>query len=126
LTDFSETAGTSQGVANGLVEIPISFEVVSGGLLGDYNDNGKVDAADYVVWRKGLGSIYAQSDYDVWRAHFGQTDGSAASQLSAVPEPITLMMLIVGLLPMVVNRAAVPERYCSTLLRRHSVKFGLY
>ena len=95
-------------------------------IRGDFNADGAVDAADYVLWRKGLGSIYAQSDFEVWRAHFGQTVGSAASQLSAVPEPITLMMFIVGLLAMLSNRAAMPESRCSTLLRRQSVKFGHY
>ena len=40
---------------------------------GDYNRDGTVDAADYVVWRSGLGTTYTQADYDVWRANFGQT-----------------------------------------------------
>ena len=71
-------------------------------------------------------SIYAQSDYDVWRAQFGQMAGSAASQLTAVPEPTTLLMLIVGLLAMLSNRAAMPEIRCSTLLRRQSVELGPY
>ena len=34
-------------------------------LYGDYNRNGIVDAADYAVWRKGLGTTYTQNDYDV-------------------------------------------------------------
>ena len=51
---------------------------------GDYSQNGNVDAADYVVWRKGLGTTYTQNDYDTWRAHFGQTAGSGA----AYPPPI--------------------------------------
>ena len=37
---------------------------------GDYNHDSKVDAADYVVWRKSDGS---QSGYDTWRANFGAT-----------------------------------------------------
>ena len=45
-------------------------------LLGDDNLDGVVDAADYVVWRRGLGTIYNQADYNVWRTHFGQTAGS--------------------------------------------------
>jgi hypothetical protein len=48
-------------------------------LVGDYNQNGTVDASDYVVWRKGLGTTYAQADYDVWRAHFGQAGASGAA-----------------------------------------------
>ena len=42
-------------------------------LLGDFNDDGTVDAADYTVWdRDGLGTIYDLSDYDDWKSHFGQ------------------------------------------------------
>jgi hypothetical protein len=36
---------------------------------GDYNGNGVVDAADYVVWRDTGGS---QAAYDLWRANFGK------------------------------------------------------
>jgi hypothetical protein len=65
-------------------------------LSGDFNGDGKVDAADYVVWRKGLGTIYTQADYDVWRNHFGQTAGSGAGAIpnAAVPEPTTLVLLM--------------------------------
>jgi hypothetical protein len=72
-------------------------------LLGDYNHNGVVDAPDYVVWRKGLGTIYTQTDYDVWRAHFGQTAGSGAGGITnaAVPEPATLLMMLTGILTLV-------------------------
>jgi hypothetical protein len=61
--------------------------VVDVGLTGDYNLNGTVDAADYVVWRKTqvtTGPLYAgadgsgngvvdQADYLIWRANFGNT-----------------------------------------------------
>jgi hypothetical protein len=30
---------------------------------GDFDQDGTVDAADYVVWRKGLGTTYSQTDY---------------------------------------------------------------
>ncbi len=65
-------------------------------LVGDYNHNGIVDAADYVVWRNGLGTTYTQNDYNVWRAHFGQTagDGVGAGTSAVVPEPTTMVMLI--------------------------------
>jgi T5SS/PEP-CTERM-associated repeat protein len=66
-------------------------------LPGDFNVDGKVDAADYVVWRNGLGSTYTQDHYNAWRANFGRTAGSAAgatidlpsSAHAAVPEPAT-------------------------------------
>jgi len=35
---------------------------------GDFNSDGQVDAADYVVWRKNGGSV---NEYDAWRATFG-------------------------------------------------------
>ena len=63
-----------------------------------YNQDAVVDAADYVVWRKGLGNIYTQDDYNVWRFHFGQSagNGSGASANAAVPEPATSIALIVA------------------------------
>jgi hypothetical protein len=65
------------------------------GVLGDYNDNGTVDAADYVLWRNGgplqnegvtPGSI-TQDDYTFWRTRFGATSGSGTAAVAAVPEP---------------------------------------
>jgi hypothetical protein len=53
---------------------------------GDFNADGTVNAADYVIWRSGLGATYTQADYTEWRAHFGQTSGSGAAH-SGVPEP---------------------------------------
>jgi hypothetical protein len=67
---------------------------------GDFNHNGVVDAADYVVWRKSVGTTYTPSDYEVWRSHFGQTAGSGAGADFAnadIPEPATLLMLISGI-----------------------------
>jgi hypothetical protein len=81
-------------------------------LVGDYNLNGTVDAADYVVWRdtltqmvpplsgadgNGNGTIDS-ADYDVWRSHFGQPAGSGAGLLAvaAVPEPTTLALVILA------------------------------
>lgn len=74
-------------------------------LVGDYNKNNVVDAADYIVWRNtlnqsgvnlpadgnGNGSIDA-NDYSLWRANFGKTAGSATN--AAVPEPTTLLLLL--------------------------------
>ena len=81
---------------------------------GDFSGDGIVDAADYVVWRKGLGTEYTQDDYDVWRAHFGATSltsigagsGAAGYPLRAsaeplpaiIPEPTTASILLVGIL----------------------------
>jgi hypothetical protein len=71
---------------------------------GDFNNDGAVDAADYVVWRKNPGGIYTLDDFNIWRASFGNTlgggaGGSAAASgtsNSTVPEPASLMIVIVA------------------------------
>ena len=70
--------------------------VLSVGLPGDFNANGVVDAADYVIWRKGLGTIYTQDDYNLWRTNFGRPGGSGAGvdANTAVPEPATSVILM--------------------------------
>jgi lysophospholipase L1-like esterase len=77
--------------ANSIVILPPSTM-----LPGDFNRNGTVDAADYVVWRKGLGTVYTQTDYDAWRANFGQTAafGTTSVADSAVPEPAIMTLLL--------------------------------
>jgi hypothetical protein len=62
-------------------------------LAGDFNQDGAVDAADYVVWRKSSGT---QDSYDVWRAHFSQSLGSGLGHSTSpvVPEPATMLLLI--------------------------------
>jgi hypothetical protein len=52
-------------------------------LPGDFNQNGHVDAADYVSWRKGLVPTTTEN-YNLWRTNFGRTAGGAGAN---VPEP---------------------------------------
>jgi uncharacterized membrane protein len=90
-------------------------------LAGDYNANGRVDAADYVLWRRNLGSLatlpndntpgwIVADDYSEWRANFGRTAGAglALGGLSSVPEPSCIVTAIGGLAAIV----------CSSLRRR--------
>ena len=50
---------------------------------GDYNQNGIVDAADYVVWRTSIGGQLA---YDAWRANWAALPSAlAADQLCPSP-----------------------------------------
>lgn len=78
---------------------------------GDYNNDGIVDAADYVVWRglfgmSGLGlaadgnadNTVDFEDYNVWITHFGTGAGAGGGNLTArVPEPKSLLLLTVVL-----------------------------
>jgi hypothetical protein len=65
------------------------------GVAGDYNGNGTVDAADFVLWRNGgplqnevaSPGVIDGEDYNFWRSRFGATAGSAAGASAAVPEP---------------------------------------
>jgi hypothetical protein len=69
---------------------------------GDFNANGAVDAADYVLWRNTAGQTGAGlaadadgngvvdgADYAFWRARFGTSIAAAGSgsTATAVPEP---------------------------------------
>jgi hypothetical protein len=69
-------------------------------LPGDYNNNAAVDAADYVLWRKDVGSAslinrgsgvtgpVGPADYDFWRSHLGATtlgSGAATPETAAAP-----------------------------------------
>jgi T5SS/PEP-CTERM-associated repeat protein len=96
------------------------------GLSGDFNNNGKVDAADYVVWRKYSGTITALPNdphggtigtlqFNTWRANFGNTAGSGANSTSgsgvpAVPEPGSQALLLAALLTLSVCRQERPAR----------------
>ncbi len=94
---------------------PTVVSLIATGLLGDYNFDGVVDAADYLVWRKTLGQSgiglaadgnangqIDPDDYGVWRAHFGQTAGSGAAgparSNASVPEPPTQIILVMAMM----------------------------
>ncbi|HEX4413039.1 MAG TPA: hypothetical protein VH107_05380 [Lacipirellulaceae bacterium] len=81
------------------------FEVVLvPSITGDYNHNGVVDLADYVAWRDGLGTIYTQHDYDVWRARYGMISGSGAGAGASVPEPAIFSLVAFSALAGVTRR----------------------
>jgi cyclophilin family peptidyl-prolyl cis-trans isomerase len=79
---------------------------------GDYNRNGIVDAADYILWRETRGTSVTpgtgadgdsngqinDNDYLVWRNNLGNVRGIAAGSGAgltgaAVPEPGTILLL---------------------------------
>jgi hypothetical protein len=86
-------------------------------LPGDFNHDGSVDAADYILWRKNPGDTYTQADYTAWRTNFGRTlsagSGSAGYPLGAsaespsatVPESSAIPLALVGLIGVAFYRA---------------------
>jgi hypothetical protein len=75
---------------------------------GDFNDDGSVDAADYVLWRKNdgtnnalpndnnLGTPIRTAHYDLWRANFGAPSADGAGSIGGVPEPASAALLLVA------------------------------
>lgn len=100
-TDFPELI--ELGGAGGAPTNFVALEIVSA-LLGDYNHNGNVDAADYTVWKDHFGSdaeldadgngngVVDAADYTIWKDNFGNT--ASLGLATAVPEPASLVLLV--------------------------------
>ena len=133
LTDFSTLAdgaminlGSAFNQATGMEDVMFRYRdvgaggfrdveatyVTGGGVDGDYNGNGVVDAADYAVWRENLGAsvtlpgenpaaltpgVVDTEDYDFWKSRFGAIAGSGAAT-AVVPEPSMLGITLLGIL----------------------------
>jgi hypothetical protein len=85
---FDQRGAPFSRVSGGQIDIgAVERQPIPPALFGDYNQNGVVDTADYVVWRKTLTNSVTRfsgadgdgdgtvdpEDYGVWRSHFGQT-----------------------------------------------------
>jgi GH35 family endo-1,4-beta-xylanase len=102
--EFSETLDAFLGDGGLDLEIVLPF------LLGDFNRNGKVDAADYVVWRRSLGTSVTpgtaadgnndgqvtMADLNVWKQHFGESMPAGFAEAS-VPESSSNLLLLIGM-----------------------------
>lgn len=87
------------------------------GLSGDYNRDGRVDAADYVIWRKtsgsegiglaadgsGNGSVN-EADYLLWRQNFAQSGSAGGATATTVPEPCGTYLVAAALCRAFVTR----------------------
>lgn len=77
-------------------------ELVASGIEGDYNRDGRVDAADYALWRDHQGSrvvlatdstpgVVNEVDYAVWRSAYG------SPTTVSIPEPASLALIVVAM-----------------------------
>jgi hypothetical protein len=95
----------------------LKIERPSDGLPGDYNGNGAVDAADYVLWRDTLdqsgaglpadgngNNMIDMGDYTVWRANFGMASAGGSLVQAAAPEPAASVMFLAGIVAVVARR----------------------
>ncbi|MEM9913868.1 MAG: hypothetical protein AAF911_02790 [Planctomycetota bacterium] len=85
-------------------------------LLGDYNRDGSVNAADYTIWADNFGSMVSldadgndngvidAADYTIWADNFGQTAGSLAP-LHTIPEPTSIVVVTLVALSIRSSRA---------------------
>jgi hypothetical protein len=96
------------------VDVPINSTLFARErLLGDYNGDFVVDAADYTIWRNAEGltgvelpadgaganglpdGVVDQLDYWCWKTNFGQSvdlEGAASHAQATVPEPACLSL----------------------------------
>jgi hypothetical protein len=105
LLDWSTRVGTFSTLQLPALEAGLSWDtsllyttgvlsvIGSTALPGDFNHDGSVDAADYIVWGKTNGTT---AGYNLWRANFGNMSGSGTSSNSTVPEPASALVLLLG------------------------------
>jgi hypothetical protein len=92
-----------------VITTPPITTILEPDLFGDFNDDGNVDAADYVVWRKndgsttampndnGLGTPIRAEHYNLWRAHFGEMQMPGIGASGEIPETGTFVLAAVGI-----------------------------
>ena len=115
----TQPAGFSYMLVDNMGSTSIDLQVTSTGLPGDYNLDGKVDSADYVVWRKNP-TVVGGGDpvgYNTWRQNFGNPpgagSGSSIGESGAVPEPTTCGLLLIATLGAFAGRRSRLARFNS-------------
>jgi hypothetical protein len=86
----------------------VKLSVIAASLPGDYNADGSVDAADYIVWRKNNGPA---ASYTTWRRNFGRSNSGSGGigGGASVPEPSTVLLVGVLLSSTLTNRLFRPD-----------------
>lgn len=95
----------------GIVPAGLRLGLIPGAEIGgDFNGDGRVDAADYTVWRDQLGAtgeslaadadgngLVEAADYQVWRSNFGQSTTGAPAATAKTAEPNAVAVLLCGI-----------------------------
>ena len=88
LIQFGVTNRSSNFGATGILLDNISFTDSAGGIAGDFNGDGRVDADDFLEWQRNP----AIGNLADWEANYGQP---ITSNVNAVPEPSSLLLCVV-------------------------------
>lgn len=93
--------GFDYSLVDNMTNTSIDLLVTSTSALpGDYNNDGFVNAADYVMWRDNPNGFGGTPDgYNAWKANFGATPGSGSNNglNAAVPEPTAVGLLLIAM-----------------------------
>jgi hypothetical protein len=96
----SLTLGGPDASMFSLIKTPTSLvlQAIGAGVNGDHNEDGIVNAADYVLWRKNPAAHGSASGYTDWRQNFGSS--GSGSGAGAVPEPTSMLLVLMAGLTM--------------------------
>jgi hypothetical protein len=113
LTGTFNTVTTGYTVSYGAgTNSQITLNIVPTGVKGDFNNDGHVNTADYIIWRtkngtnnalyndNGLGTPVGAAHLSLWKANYanppGSGGGSGLGDGGAVPEPATLLLVFLA------------------------------
>jgi hypothetical protein len=89
--DFAVGDGENLSYYSDMTSIVASISTWEGPLLGDFNTDNAVDAADYIVWRDMGGTL---EQYNDWTANYGlSVPTTGAGAVNGVPEPGTSLLV---------------------------------
>jgi hypothetical protein len=118
VSEFDQRGSGFPRIFDGRIDIgAFESQVIVPPLGGDYNQDAAVDIADFVIWRKAIGTMVPpftgadgngngtidQADYDVWRANFGRL-------LPPAVEAATAMVSAVPSVPAGLSASSAPDR----------------
>ncbi|MEO1996780.1 MAG: family 10 glycosylhydrolase, partial [Planctomycetaceae bacterium] len=94
---FGDSSDQAGDVAAQWYEVSVyGVGVYDPALAGDFDGDGDVDGADFLVFQRGFGNDYDANDLADWENNYGMSLATAVVA-AAVPEPATGGMLMLGM-----------------------------